>query len=82
MPKIRLKNPQSFKVKILKHGYTQRALAIKAGTSIASLNALINGKRGIGAGIAKKISIALECDFDDIFLVCGDCESNQVVERG
>jgi len=69
------------KVKVLqetriKKGYTQRALARKAGTSHSYISQIESGDRTPGPKIAQVICNALEVNFDDIFFIKSGCKSD------
>jgi transcriptional regulator with XRE-family HTH domain len=64
---------REFCEKMARMGMTQSELAKKAGLYQSYISMIVSGKRFIRATTAKKISEALECNFDEIF---------KFVERG
>jgi DNA-binding XRE family transcriptional regulator len=53
----------SLKAYRLRQGLTQKELAKKTGIAQANLSAMEKGRRSIGLEVAKKLALALNCDF-------------------
>lgn len=55
-------------------GYSQRGLSKKIGASNAYISQLENGDRNPSPNIAKKLCVALDKGFDDIFFINIGCK--------
>ncbi|PLR93233.1 helix-turn-helix transcriptional regulator [Bacillus sp. T33-2] len=75
--KINLKNPEEFKKLLLVKGFSQRSLAETIEISPSYFNLILNGERFPSGKVAKKITDALESEFDDIFFIDDACKSYQ-----
>lgn len=74
---IKIKNADEFKKMLIVKGFTQRSLARHIDISEPYANQIVNGERNPGPQIAKKITEALEVEFDDIFFIQDACKSYQ-----
>jgi len=62
---------------MLKKGFTQRSFGREIQISPAYSHQVFSGKRNPGPMIAKKISDALDVQFDEIFFIQSACKSEQ-----
>ena len=53
--------------RMAKAGFTGAGLAKASGVSQSYITQILSGKKNVLAPTAKKIYMALQCDFDDIF---------------
>lgn len=60
---------KDLKERMIKQGYTQSKLAQETGISQSYIVMLLSGKRSMLPPTAKKIYEALDCNFDDIFII-------------
>lgn len=74
---IKIKNSDEFKRILMIKGFSQRSLARQIGISEPYANQIVNGERNPGPQIAKKITVALEMEFDEIFFIQDACKSYQ-----
>ncbi|WP_245809823.1 helix-turn-helix domain-containing protein [Cohnella massiliensis] len=75
--KILVKDVGELKKLLLIKGFTQRSLGREIGISEPYATQIVNGTRNPGPQIAKKITDALDVDFDTIFFIDSGCKSNQ-----
>ena len=64
-----IKNLENFIEKIVKEGLSYRQLAKKCNTSQTTISLIAKGERNPGPELAINICKALNCQFDDIFLI-------------
>lgn len=74
---IKLKNQNDFRKVIIIKGYSLNSFAKEAGISGPYMAQIANGTRNPSAKVAKKISNALQVEFDEIFFVEIACKSYQ-----
>ena len=67
--KIQLKDPEKFIEQLIRKGFSRRSLAGVAKIGETTVSLIINGERNPGPSTARKICAALECSFDDIFVI-------------
>jgi transcriptional regulator with XRE-family HTH domain len=79
--KITPKDIVAFEGLILRKGLSKKGFAEIIGISGAYASQIINGTRNPGPFTAKKITEALEVDFDDIFFVKHACKVGQSEEK-
>lgn len=66
---IILKNPDDFREKLLKNGYSIRSFANQIGLSSPYFSQIINNKRNPSGKVAKKILDELSLEFEEIFFI-------------
>lgn len=76
--RIKLKNPNDFKKLLIIKGFSQTKMAKEINITTPYLNQIVNEDRFPSAKIAKKISAALESEFEDIFFIDDAYNSKQV----
>jgi putative transcriptional regulator len=74
---IKLKDAAAFRKELIMRGYSFNEFARVAGISGPYVAQIANGTRNPSAKVAKKISNALNVEFDDIFFVDDACKSYQ-----
>jgi DNA-binding XRE family transcriptional regulator len=74
--KVKLKNHHEFKCIIAKNGFSQRSFAEKINLSYEYLNQIANDRLNPSGKAAKKITEALDLEFDDIFFIDNDDKSH------
>lgn len=67
--KIVVKNVESFNIMLIRRGFSKRRFAKTAGVSAPLINQISNGVRNPGPETARKISEALQVEFDDLFTI-------------
>jgi len=67
--KIKVKDPDALKKKIISSGYNISQFAIQLGISYTHMHGIVSGKSHNGAKLSKKICSILNCEFDDIFFI-------------
>ncbi|WP_281869928.1 helix-turn-helix transcriptional regulator [Brevibacillus parabrevis] len=65
--KIHLKDPVRFEELLIRKGYSKRSFAEAANIGQVTALQIANGDRNPSPRIAKRITDALEVEFDDIF---------------
>lgn len=63
--------------RIIENGFSYRQLAKEAGTSQTSISLILKGERNPSPETAVNICKALRCQFNDIFFINNDYNSNQ-----
>jgi len=56
---------KTLKVRRMNKGITQAELSRQTGISIPNISQMENGKRAIGANVARKLAVALSCQISD-----------------
>ncbi|HZG81765.1 MAG TPA: helix-turn-helix transcriptional regulator [Brevibacillus sp.] len=67
--KIRLKDLERFEELIIRKGHSKRSFAEVAGIGQVTALQIANGERNPSPRIAKRITDALEVEFDEIFVI-------------
>jgi DNA-binding XRE family transcriptional regulator len=67
--RIKLKDTISFEETLVRKGLSKRGLAEAAGIGQVTALQICNGDRAPSPRIAKRITDALECSFDDIWVI-------------
>lgn len=63
--------------RIIENGFSYRQLAKEVGTSQTSISLILKGERNPSPETAVNICKALGCQFNDIFFINNDYNSNQ-----
>lgn len=66
---IVVKDLDEFMQRIVENGYTYRQLAKLVGVSQTTIGLIVKGERNPSPNIAANICTALNCQFEDIFLL-------------
>ena len=66
---VLVKDLENFIERIVKAGLSYRQLASKAKTNPTSISLITKGERNPSPKLAVNICVALNCQFDDIFLI-------------
>lgn len=74
---VMLKDADDFVNLLITNGYTPSSFAELVGCSKSQMYCIVKGERNPSPKIAKKICIALDKNFEDIFFVFNDDKSNQ-----
>ncbi|MGF9821430.1 helix-turn-helix domain-containing protein [Brevibacillus agri] len=67
--KIRLKDPERFGELLIRKGHSKRSFAEASGIGQVTALQIANGDRNPSPRIAKRITDALEVEFDEIFVI-------------
>lgn len=67
--KIRLKDPERFEELLIRKGHSKRSFAEAAGIGQVTTLQIASGDRHPSPRIAKRITDALEVEFDEIFII-------------
>lgn len=67
--KIRLKDPEQFEELLIRTGHSKRSFASVAGIGQVTALQVASGDRTPSPRIAKRITDALEVEFDEIFVI-------------
>jgi transcriptional regulator with XRE-family HTH domain len=67
--RIRLKDPEHFEELLIRKGHSKRSFAEAAGIGQVTALQIANGDRNPSPRIAKRITDALEVEFDEIFVI-------------
>ena len=67
------------KSRIIKAGFTGKSFAEKAGISQSYIVQILAGRKNVSPPTAKKICDALQCSFDDIFVLKFNCDKEKTL---
>lgn len=73
--KVQLKNPNDFKIMLIKKGYSQAKLAEAVDLSSPYVSQIVNGEKYPSGKVAVKIANQLNVKFDDIFFISNTSKS-------
>jgi hypothetical protein len=67
--KAKVKDPDAFKLKLAKKGFSLSGFALEAEISTSYFNMIANGVRSCAPATASKITATLKEEFDDLFII-------------